>query len=153
MSSNNRSVIEEFKGDAEALKRWVMQIDDAGASRTVRGYNPDAFEWRRINPDGTPDEDLIRGLAAGIAEGVKPRKIILFGSAARGQMNGDSDIDILVVMEHENRRLAEIAVHKSLPPGPRAIDIIAVRPEAMEHKTGTGRLLMMQAEAEGAGAL
>ncbi len=34
-----------------------------------------------------------------IVEVARPERIILFGSAARGQMGGDSDVDLLVVVE------------------------------------------------------
>ena len=40
---------------------------------------------------------LIRAYARQIAERFQPDKIILFGSAARGEMRADSDIDVLVL--------------------------------------------------------
>jgi uncharacterized protein len=46
-------------------------------------------------------EELVRR----IVEAVHPPRIILFGSAARGDMRPDSDIDVMVVMpEGTNRR-------------------------------------------------
>lgn len=41
------------------------------------------------------DEIVRRILAAG-----QPRRVILFGSAATGQMTRDSDIDLLIVEDH-----------------------------------------------------
>ena len=123
----------------------------AAAPRTVRGYNPAAFEWQGVNPDGTPDEKMIEELTASIVETIRPSKVILFGSAARGEMNGESDFDFLVVADHgyENRREAEIAVLSRLPLVPRAVDITVVGCGKMKNKTGTGRLFMMEAEEEG----
>lgn len=37
-----------------------------------------------------------------IAGALKPRKIILFGSYAEGRANEDSDLDLLVVVEHSD---------------------------------------------------
>lgn len=45
-----------------------------------------------------PDPHILDDLVQRIVEVVHPRKIILFGSAARGEMGPQSDIDVLVVM-------------------------------------------------------
>jgi predicted nucleotidyltransferase len=44
------------------------------------------------------DQQSIDALVQRIVELVHPLKIILFGSAARGEAGPDSDIDLLVVM-------------------------------------------------------
>jgi predicted nucleotidyltransferase len=43
------------------------------------------------------DEKLIREIVSRIVSVSQPEKVILFGSAATGQMTPDSDIDLLVV--------------------------------------------------------
>ena len=45
-------------------------------------------------------DDIIRR----IVEVAQPEKIILFGSAARGDMNRHSDVDLLIIKECENYR-------------------------------------------------
>jgi predicted nucleotidyltransferase len=45
-----------------------------------------------------PDRDVLDELVRRIVAEVKPLRIILFGSAARGEMGPDSDLDVLVVM-------------------------------------------------------
>jgi len=40
----------------------------------------------------------VENLVSQIVEAVHPLRIILFGSAARGDMRPDSDIDLLIVM-------------------------------------------------------
>ena len=45
-----------------------------------------------------PDAQLLDELVRRIVETVHPLRIILFGSAARGEMGRDSDLDVLVVM-------------------------------------------------------
>lgn len=44
--------------------------------------------------------DQAREIAAKVAAALDPMKVILFGSAARGEARQDSDIDLLVVMDH-----------------------------------------------------
>ena len=63
----------------------------------VKGYDAEAFEWRGINADGTPDEAMLERLRTAIVDAVEPERIILFGSAARGDMRAKSDLDVLVV--------------------------------------------------------
>ena len=45
-----------------------------------------------------PDSQSLHELVERILQVVKPVKIIMFGSAARGTMTSDSDIDVLVVV-------------------------------------------------------
>lgn len=47
---------------------------------------------------------IIDELVRRILEAVQPRRIILFGSAARGEMGPDSDLDVLVVMPDGTHR-------------------------------------------------
>lgn len=45
----------------------------------------------------------ILAFANAVAEKFQPEKIILFGSHARGNADEDSDVDILVVMNHAGK--------------------------------------------------
>jgi predicted nucleotidyltransferase len=51
-----------------------------------------------------PDAYLLEELVRRIVEAVHPLRIILFGSAARGEMGPDSDLDVLVVMQDGTHR-------------------------------------------------
>ena len=58
-----------------------------------------------------PDPQAIDELVRRIVEAVHPRRVILFGSAARGEMGPNSDLDILVIMPdgtHRRRTAQEI---------------------------------------------
>ena len=46
----------------------------------------------------SPDPKILADLVRRIVEVVRPQQIILFGSAARGDMGPQSDIDVLVVV-------------------------------------------------------
>jgi predicted nucleotidyltransferase len=56
----------------------------------------------------TPRQDLIERAGRTLFDAArKPARVILFGSAARGDETGDSDLDFLVIEEQVPDRLAE----------------------------------------------
>ena len=58
-----------------------------------------------------PDPQAIDELVRRIVEAVHPRRVILFGSAARGEMGPNSDLDVLVIMPdgtHRRRTAQEV---------------------------------------------
>jgi predicted nucleotidyltransferase len=56
--------------------------------------------------ESKPGNELLQDVTRRIVATVKPRRVVLFGSAARGQMKKDSDLDVLVVVsERAHRRL------------------------------------------------
>ena len=65
-------------------------------------------------------DEIVRRIVA-VAQ---PEKVILFGSAARGDMNRHSDLDLLVVKDgvHQVRRPAWPFVNKRSRHGPRPVD-------------------------------
>lgn len=68
----------------------------------------------------TPDPDVLNEMVRRIVEVAHPLRIILFGSAARGEMGPDSDLDLLVVMpEGIHRRRTATALFMAL----RAVNI------------------------------
>ncbi len=61
-----------------------------------------------------PDQKILDELVRRIVDAVHPLQIILFGSAARGKMGPQSDIDVLVVMPdgiHRGKTSREIYRH------------------------------------------
>ena len=61
-----------------------------------------------------PDAPIIDDLVQRIVEAAHPLRIILFGSAARGEMGADSDLDVLVIMPdgtHRRKTTEEIYRH------------------------------------------
>jgi predicted nucleotidyltransferase len=51
------------------------------------------------------DEALIQEITRRIVEGVHPRKVVLFGSHARGNFRRDSDLDIMVEMDSDETKM------------------------------------------------
>ncbi len=59
-----------------------------------------------------------------------PASIMLFGSQARGDTNGSSDVDLLVVMnEVQDKRQAAIAIRRLLVDIPISKDIVVTTPD------------------------
>ncbi|MHB1000611.1 MAG: nucleotidyltransferase domain-containing protein [Armatimonadota bacterium] len=75
-----------------------------------------------------------------IVDAVHPERIILFGSAVRGEMSADSDVDMLVVMpEGTDRRQVSAFLHTQLFGIPFAVDILVTTPSLLEkHKDNIG---------------
>jgi predicted nucleotidyltransferase len=62
-----------------------------------------------------------------IVRGFHPRRIVLFGSQARGSAREDSDIDLLVVVdEAESRRRLEALIYSALAGIPAGTDVVVV---------------------------
>ena len=73
-------------------------------------------------PDGVLAEAVRR-----IVEAVQPKKIILFGPAARGEMGPDSDMDLLVVIPSGgHRRKTAQKIYRHLIGMGFATDIVVV---------------------------
>ena len=86
------------------------------------------------------EPEVIEQLVRRIIELVQPLRIILFGSAARGEMGPDSDIDLLVVMPDgvHRRRTAQLLYRQIRGLGV-PFDILVATPNDLEmHKDNIG---------------
>ena len=115
----------------------------------VEGYDASAFAWRGIHADGTPDEDMLERMTRAIVDAVDPEQIILFGSAARGQMGAKSDLDVLVVKNGDNHRSIAWRVHTCLPDDTRAVDVVVATSDDMERHRGKPYYVIEPALREG----
>jgi predicted nucleotidyltransferase len=87
-----------------------------------------------------PNPEVIEQLVRRIIELVYPLRIILFGSAARGEMESDSDIDVLVVMPEgvHQRRTAQLLYRQIRGLGV-PFDILVATPNDLEvHRDNIG---------------
>ena len=75
-----------------------------------------------------------------IVEAVHPLKIILFGSAVRGEVNSESDIDLLVVMpEGVHRRKVAQFLYRKINGLKVPFDIMVATPEDLKkHRNNIG---------------
>lgn len=85
-----------------------------------------------------------------VVEVAQPEKIILFGSAARGEMGPHSDVDLLVIKRgkfHQGHLTGKI--YMNLHGVGQAVDIILVTPEQVERYRNTHFLVIAPALREG----
>lgn len=93
---------------------------------------------------------LIDDLVVRIVRAVHPLRIVLFGSAARGEMGPDSDIDIMVVMPDGTHRLNTTRhLYRHIVGLGFPVDIVVATPSLLEqHKNNIG-LIYRTVLAEG----
>lgn len=84
-----------------------------------------------------------------IVEVAAPEKIILFGSAARGEVGPNSDIDLLVVKSGIHRRRLAQTIYMNLFGVGYAVDVIVVTPEDIERHKNSLALVIEPALREG----
>lgn len=87
-----------------------------------------------------PDRNLLAELVRRIVEAVHPLRIILFGSAARGELGADSDLDVLVVMpDGTHRRKAAQFLHTRMFGLGTPVDILVATPRDLDrHRDNIG---------------
>src|ERR1700747_19240 len=82
---------------------------------------------------GKPDPAILGDIGQRVVRAAKPEKIILFGSAARGTMGPDSDVDLLVIKGGKfNRTRVVDASYRALWGVNAPVDVIVVTPEEVE---------------------
>ena len=82
---------------------------------------------RTSHATNTREEGVLDEVVKRTVKAVQPLRIILFGSAARGTMGQDSDLDLLVVVpDGVHRRRTAQAVYKSLRGIGFAKDVVVV---------------------------
>ena len=95
-------------------------------------------------------EDKIGELARRIAEAVRPNRIILFGSAARGELGPDSDIDVLVIMpDGVHRGHTTEKIYRELWGFGVAKDVVVVTDSDVRERGHDPFMVIRQALAEG----
>jgi predicted nucleotidyltransferase len=78
-------------------------------------------------------EQQSQDLVARIVAAAHPQRIILFGSAARGDGNDQSDIDVLVIAdETSHRRKTAQAIYRHLLGSCLPVDVVVAKPSDLE---------------------
>jgi uncharacterized protein len=95
-------------------------------------------------------EAILEELVRKIVEAVRPRRIVLFGSSARGTFGPHSDLDILVVMpDGRHRRRTAQRVHRALARLPVPKDVVVVTESDVERFADEPSLVIHPALREG----
>ncbi len=98
---------------------------------------------------GKPDPVILADIVRRVVEAAKPEKIVLFGSAARGTMGPDSDLDLLVIKggKFDHHRVTT-AIYRNLS-GEIGVDVVLVTPEDVERYRDAHCLVICPAMREG----
>ena len=92
----------------------------------------------------------ISSLTELLVEAAKPRRIILFGSQARGDASEDSDIDIMVVEESIPDRLNEmVRLNRAVRTLGIAVDLLVVSEAQFDYWRDTPGNVYFEAALEG----
>ena len=79
-----------------------------------------------------------------------PERVVLFGSYAKGNPNEDSDVDMLVIMEHDKRKDVEQAVAIDVQlPRKFPLDLIVRRPSEISKRLAMGDVFLRSILGEG----
>lgn len=96
------------------------------------------------------DDALIQEITRRIVEGVNPRRIILFGSRARGDARPDSDIDLFVEMDSPESPIERHTRVRLLLRGLRAsMDLIVMTPDEVAVRRNSRVSMVPRIEREG----
>lgn len=83
------------------------------------------------------DKALVDEIVGRIVGAARPERIILFGSAATGEMTGDSDIDVLILeAEPGDVRAERVRVADALRGLGIGLDVIVMSTERFEESKG-----------------
>jgi predicted nucleotidyltransferase len=95
------------------------------------------------------DQKTLDDIIQRIVEVAQPEKIILFGSAARGEMGPNSDVDLLVIKSGAHRLDLTGHIYRNMHGVGEAVDVIVVTPEDVERYRDSQALVIAPALREG----
>ena len=95
------------------------------------------------------DQKTLDEIIRRIVEVARPEKIILFGSAARGGMGPNSDVDLLIVKEGVDALDLMARIYRKLHGVGAAVDAIVVAPQDVERYKDSHALVIKPALREG----
>ena len=140
--------------DAEALANIQEAIADYTERRSSRYSVVDSDEILSFNggmKDAMPLAiDRLDEIVAALVACVHPKRIVLFGSHARGDADPDSDVDLLVVVETDLDWVARSQqAYLAIAGIPVAVDLIVVTPKEFERLSGWKSSVVYAANREG----
>ena len=94
-------------------------------------------------------QEILEDIINRIVETVRPEKIILFGSAARGEMGPNSDVDLLIIRKGGHSRKLVGQIYRKLHGVGAAVDAVMVSPADVERYKDSHALVIKPALAEG----
>ena len=93
---------------------------------------------------------LVAQIVQRIARSVKPDKIILFGSRARGEAKAESDIDLVVVYSGpKSKRELQVGIHRLFPRPQFSMDVFVMTPQELEAQKRVANTLAREVSERG----
>ncbi len=103
-----------------------------------------------LPPSGTVPKEILDVIVERIVAFAAPVKIVMFGSAARGTMGPNSDLDLLVIKEGNYDKLEAMSdIRHAIGSVGLAIDVVVVTPEDVERYGDVHCLVIKPALREG----
>lgn len=94
--------------------------------------------------------EVIERVVRTIRDQFQPERIILFGSAATGNLRSGSDLDLLIVMRSDLPPFQRaMPIRLALRPSPCPMDILVFTPEEFEKWNGVPGHIVTEAYATG----
>lgn len=124
------------EAEVRYLRRPFQTTEDALFDVTSVNFDW-AAQWERAKPPEPPErppiDHWIDLMVDRLSHQFAPQRIILFGSHARGDADGDSDVDLLVVMpEVEDRTKLAVEMRGALGDMPVPKDIVVTTPDEID---------------------
>ncbi|MFN0017594.1 MAG: nucleotidyltransferase domain-containing protein [Pirellulaceae bacterium] len=99
---------------------------------------------------GTLSPAILKDIIARVVAASRPEKIVLFGSAVRGEMGPNSDVDLLVIKGGKfHRGRVTQAIYRKLYGVDAAVDVVVVTPQDVAHYRNATCLVIAPALDEG----
>ena len=95
------------------------------------------------------DQSALDDVVRRIVEVAQPEKIILFGSAARGDLGPNSDVDLLIVKEGADALELMGDIYMNLDGVGAAVDAVVVTPDDVERYKNSHAVIVKPALQEG----
>ncbi len=95
------------------------------------------------------DQDTLDDIIRRIVEVAEPEKIILFGSAARSDMNRHSDVDLLIIKDGADALDLMGEIYMNLDGVGAAVDAVVVTPDDVERYRDSHSVIIKPALREG----
>jgi predicted nucleotidyltransferase len=92
--------------------------------------------------------EAIQRVVDEIVRRFSPRKIILFGSYARGNPRPESDVDLLIVMDAPNLNEQSLAIRRAVPCA-FGLDLVVHTPETLKQRMEWGDFFLREAVSQG----
>jgi predicted nucleotidyltransferase/biotin operon repressor len=130
--------------------RYVLAGKSAGSPKPMAAHlGEPAMKTKKRGECANPDSAVLKDIVTRVVESAQPEKIVLFGSAARGTMGPNSDIDLLVIKGGKfNYWRVLTDIYRQLP-GTAAVDVVLVTPEDVARYRHSHCLVICPALREG----